>query len=78
VKAGQTLGLIAASAGVSIAVVLGLNSGIKDANVIQPGQKVTVPASTPKASSTPKATTKPKTSTKPKSTATASAKSQCK
>ncbi|MGW0876661.1 LysM peptidoglycan-binding domain-containing protein [Streptomyces sp. NPDC002740] len=78
VKAGQTLGLIAASAGVSLAAVLGLNPGIKDANVIQPGQKVTVPASTPKASSTPKATTKPKTSTKPKSTATASAKSQCK
>jgi LysM repeat protein len=64
--------VIAASAGVSLAVVLGLNPGIKDANVIEPGQKVTVPASAPKASSTPKATTKPKTTAKP------SAKSQCK
>jgi LysM repeat protein len=77
VKSGQTLGVIAASAGVSLAVVLGLNPGIKDANVIQPGQKVTVPASAPKASSTPKATTEPKTTTKPKASAKPT-KSQCK
>ncbi|MFD8088983.1 peptidoglycan-binding protein [Streptomyces malaysiensis] len=57
VKAGQTLGVIAASAGVSVATVLGLNPGIKNANVIHPGDKVTVPATTPsttKPSSTPK------------------------
>ncbi|MFE9455994.1 peptidoglycan-binding protein [Streptomyces californicus] len=65
VKAGQTLGVIAASAGVSIATILGLNPGIKDADVIHPGDKVTVPAATPK----PTATAKPKPSTPSSSTA---------
>ncbi|MEU3825238.1 LysM peptidoglycan-binding domain-containing protein [Streptomyces sp. NPDC029080] len=74
VKAGQTLGVIAASAGVTLAVVLGLNPGIKNPDVVHPGDKVTVPASAPKTSSTPKA----KTTAKPKATPKASTKPQCK
>ncbi|MFC9231364.1 peptidoglycan-binding protein [Streptomyces decoyicus] len=62
VKAGQTLGLIAASAGISVATVLSLNPGIKNPDVILPGQKVTVPATPPKATTkpSPKPTAGPK------------------
>ncbi|MFJ8041222.1 LysM peptidoglycan-binding domain-containing protein [Kitasatospora sp. NPDC096147] len=44
VRAGQTLGAIAAAAGVTLATVLSLNPGIKNPDVIQPGQPITVPA----------------------------------
>ncbi|MES9589951.1 peptidoglycan-binding protein [Streptomyces sp. NPDC094045] len=60
VKAGQTLGAIAAAAGVSLATVLGLNPQIKDANVIHPGDKVSVPNKTP-VKPAPKPKPKPKT-----------------
>ncbi|MEU7200260.1 peptidoglycan-binding protein [Streptomyces sp. NPDC045470] len=43
VRAGQTLGTIAASAGVSLAALLGLNPQVRDANVIYPGDRITVP-----------------------------------
>ncbi|MFE2462981.1 peptidoglycan-binding protein [Streptomyces sp. NPDC059402] len=55
-KSGQTLGVIAASAGVSLAALLGLNPQIKNPDVIHPGNKVNVPASKP----APKPTPKPK------------------
>ncbi|MFE3771019.1 CHAP domain-containing protein [Streptomyces sp. NPDC059122] len=42
-KAGQTLGKIAASAGVSLAALLAINPQIKSADVIHPGDKITVP-----------------------------------
>ncbi|OKH95408.1 peptidoglycan-binding protein [Streptomyces uncialis] len=44
VKAGQTLGTIAAAVGASLTAVLGLNPQIKNPHVIHPGDKVTVPA----------------------------------
>ncbi|MFF8629693.1 peptidoglycan-binding protein [Streptomyces werraensis] len=65
VKAGQTLGLIAASAGISLAALLGTNPGITNPDVVHPGDKVTLPADAP----TPKATPKPSTPAKPKPTA---------
>ncbi|MGW1837089.1 LysM peptidoglycan-binding domain-containing protein [Streptomyces sp. NPDC002067] len=43
VKAGQTLGKIAASAGVSLAALLALNPQVKNPNVIHPGDRITVP-----------------------------------
>ncbi|PJN38065.1 hypothetical protein CG747_24545 [Streptomyces sp. CB02959] len=43
VKAGQTLGKIAASAGVSLAALLAVNPQVKNPDVIHPGDKVTVP-----------------------------------
>lgn len=47
VKAGQTLGGIAAILGVSLASLLGSNPQITNPNVIQPGQTVNVPATAP-------------------------------
>lgn len=64
VKAGQTLGLIAASAGVSLAALLGTNPQITNPDVIHPGDKVTVPAK-PSAPAKPK----PKPVAKPKAPA---------
>jgi LysM repeat protein len=67
VKPHQTLGAIAAAAGVSLASVLGVNPGVKNPDLVHPGERITVPV-LPKASATakPKATVKPKTSPKPK------------
>ncbi|MFJ9694937.1 peptidoglycan-binding protein [Kitasatospora sp. NPDC101183] len=44
VRAGQTLGAIAAAAGVALSVILGLNPQVKDPNTIHPGDTITVPA----------------------------------
>ncbi len=44
VKAGQSLGAIAASAGVSLAALLALNPQLKDPDVVHPGDRITVPA----------------------------------
>ncbi|MFI9076071.1 LysM peptidoglycan-binding domain-containing protein [Streptomyces sioyaensis] len=43
VKAGQTLGKIAASAGVSLAALLAVNPQVKNPDVIHPGDKIAVP-----------------------------------
>ncbi|ANZ19960.1 CHAP domain-containing protein [Streptomyces noursei] len=43
VKAGQTLGKIAASAGVSLAALLAINPQVKNPDVIHPGDRITVP-----------------------------------
>ncbi|MGW2633810.1 LysM peptidoglycan-binding domain-containing protein [Streptomyces chattanoogensis] len=43
VKAGQTLGKIAASAGVSLAALLAMNPQVKNPDLIHPGDKITVP-----------------------------------
>ncbi|MGW7270805.1 peptidoglycan-binding protein [Streptomyces sp. NPDC054864] len=65
VKAGQTLGKIAASAGVSVAVILGLNPQVKNPDVVHPGDRITVPAEPTK----PTAPAKPKPAPKPKAPA---------
>ncbi|MEV5883084.1 peptidoglycan-binding protein [Streptomyces sp. NPDC052020] len=59
VKSGQTLGMIAASAGVSLAALLGLNPQIKNPDVVHPGDKVSVPDTPPASKPAPKP--KPKT-----------------
>lgn len=49
VRKGQTLGGIAAAVGISLAALLVLNPGYKShPNLIHPGDRVTVPASSPK------------------------------
>ncbi|MFI0553431.1 LysM peptidoglycan-binding domain-containing protein [Streptomyces scabiei] len=64
VKSGMTLTSIAVAAGVTLASLLTANPGIKDPNVIKPGQTITVPAKpSPTHKATPKAT--PKASPKP-------------
>jgi LysM repeat protein len=71
VKAGQTLGTLAVAAGVTLAAILSLNPGIKDPDVVHPGDKVTVPDEPSKTPTPPKETTKPKPPEKPKPTVTA-------
>ena len=61
VKASQTLGVIAASVGVTLATVLSMNPAIHDPDVIHPGDRITVPAKP--APSVPK---NPPTALKPK------------
>jgi LysM repeat protein len=75
VKAGQTLSAIAVAAGITLATLLSLNTGIKDPDKVQAGDKVTLPAavpSTPKVTTTPtpKVTPKPTVKPKPKPTKT--------
>ncbi|MEU7186440.1 peptidoglycan-binding protein [Streptomyces sp. NPDC045369] len=56
VKAGQTLGKIAASAGVSLAALLAINPQVHNPNVIHPGDKISIPdtgTTTPAKPSTP-------------------------
>jgi LysM repeat protein len=68
VKKGQTLGAIAVAAGITLAALLSLNTGIKDPDKIQPGDKVTVPVTTPKPVKTtpaPVKTATPKPKPKP-------------
>ncbi|MFF4557157.1 CHAP domain-containing protein [Streptomyces sp. NPDC001422] len=61
VKAGQTLGSIAAAAGISLAVLLGLNPAYKShPNNVHVGDHITVPAK-PAAKPTKKPTPKPST-----------------
>ncbi|MFD9053277.1 LysM peptidoglycan-binding domain-containing protein [Streptomyces zaomyceticus] len=57
VKAGQTLGLIAAAFGVSVGSLAAYN-GIRDPDVIHPGQRITAPPAAP-AKPKPKPTAKP-------------------
>jgi LysM repeat protein len=64
IKAGQTLGKVAASAGLTLAALLALNPQVKDPDVVHPGQEITVPAE-----SKPTAPTKPSTPAKPKAPA---------
>lgn len=74
VKAGQTLGVIAASVGLSVAALLGTNPHITDPDVIHPGDKVTVPATPPASTSKPKpkpSASKPAPKPKPKPKASA-------
>jgi LysM repeat protein len=47
VRAGQTLGGIAALLGVSLSSLLGANPQVTNPNVIQPGQELNVPANAP-------------------------------
>ncbi|MGK5627012.1 LysM peptidoglycan-binding domain-containing protein [Streptomyces sp. URMC 123] len=44
IKNGQTLGGIAAVLGVSLAALLAANPGIKNPDVVQPGQEINIPA----------------------------------
>ncbi|WP_459650253.1 peptidoglycan-binding protein [Kitasatospora sp. Ki12] len=44
VRAGQTLGAIAAAAGVALSVILGLNPQVTNPDVVHPGDTITVPA----------------------------------
>ncbi|AUG87152.1 endolysin [Streptomyces phage Attoomi] len=63
VKAGQTLGKIAASAGLTLAALLALNPQVKDPDVVHPGDRITVPA---ESKPTTPAKPKPSTPAKPK------------
>ncbi|MEE1835766.1 LysM peptidoglycan-binding domain-containing protein [Streptomyces sp. SP17KL33] len=77
VKAGQTLGIIAASVGLSVAAILGLNPQIKNPNLIYPGDKVKVPAQSPTPKVSPKPTAKPTKSVSPKPKSSAKPKDTC-
>jgi len=59
VRAGMTLAGIATAAGITLASLLGSNPGIKNPNLIQPGQTITVPAVPPKATAKPSPKTNP-------------------
>ncbi|WP_338932643.1 CHAP domain-containing protein [Streptomyces netropsis] len=49
IRAGQTLGQIAASVGVSLAALLALNPQVKDPDLVHPGDTITVPEPKPPA-----------------------------
>jgi LysM repeat protein len=75
VKSGMTLGSIAVAAGVTLAALLTANPQVKNPDLVQPGQTISVPAkpsaskkATPKASpkATPKASAKPTKKPTPK------------
>ncbi|MFB7518392.1 LysM peptidoglycan-binding domain-containing protein [Streptomyces albidoflavus] len=65
VRAGQTLGMIAASLGVSVGALATYN-GIKDPDVIHPGQKITAPPAAPAKPKPKPSTPGAKLPTKPK------------
>jgi hypothetical protein len=70
VQPGQTLGKIAAGAGITLASLLGINPALAShPNVIHPGDKVALPAIT--VTATPSSKPKPKPKPKPKASPTA-------